>query len=40
MSSEDADNDQYADWHRYKGTPAGITANATLTRSDLIKFAD
>jgi nicotinamidase-related amidase len=40
MSSEDAYNEQYAAWHLYKGAPAGITANVTLTRSDLIKFED
>jgi nicotinamidase-related amidase len=40
MSSEDAYNEQYAAWHLYKGAPTGITANVTLTRSDLIKFAE
>jgi len=40
MSSEDAYNEQYAAWHLYKGAPTGITANVTLTRSDLIKFED
>jgi nicotinamidase-related amidase len=40
VSSEDAYNEQYAAWHLYKGAPAGITANVTLTRSDLIKFED
>jgi nicotinamidase-related amidase len=40
MSSEDAYNEQYAAWHLYKGAPAGITANVTLTRTDMIKFAD
>jgi nicotinamidase-related amidase len=38
MSSEDAYNEQYAAWHIYKGGPANVTNNATLTRSDLIKF--
>ena len=38
MSAEDAYNEQYAAWHIYKGGPANITGNATLTRSDLIKF--
>jgi nicotinamidase-related amidase len=38
MSSEDLYNEQYAAWHIYKGGPANVTSNATLTRSDLIKF--
>jgi nicotinamidase-related amidase len=38
MSSEDTYDEQYAVWHLYKGAPTGITANVTLTRSDLIKF--
>jgi nicotinamidase-related amidase len=38
MSAEDAYNEQYAAWHIYKGGPARLTDNATLTRSDLIKF--
>ena len=38
MSSEDAYNEQYAAWHIYKGGPANVINNATLTRSDLIKF--
>jgi nicotinamidase-related amidase len=40
MSAEDAYNEQYAVWHLYKGGPAGLTENVTLTRSDLIKFAN
>jgi len=40
MSSEDPYNEQYAAWHLYKGGPAGVLANITLTRSDLIKFAN
>lgn len=40
MSSEDPYNEQYAAWHLYKGGPAVLTENVTLTRSDLIKFAD
>jgi nicotinamidase-related amidase len=40
MSSEDAYNEQYAAWHIYKGGPANIVNNATLTRSDLIKFGN
>ena len=38
MSSEDAYNEQYAAWHIYKGGPQVLRKNATLTRSDLIKF--
>jgi nicotinamidase-related amidase len=38
MSAEDAYNEQYAAWHIYKGGPAALVNNATLTRSDLIKF--
>jgi len=40
MSAEDAYNEQYAAWHIYKGGPANVVNNATLTRSDLIKFAN
>jgi nicotinamidase-related amidase len=40
MSAEDAYNEQYAAWHLYKGAPEIITRNVTLTRSDLIKFAN
>ena len=38
MSSEDAYNEQYAAWHIYKGGSQALVKNATLTRSDLIKF--
>ncbi len=38
MSAEDAFNEQYAAWHIYKGGPAALVNNASLTRSDLIKF--
>ena len=38
LSSEDAYNEQYAAWHLYKGGPAGVTAQVTLTRSTMIKF--
>jgi nicotinamidase-related amidase len=38
MSAEDAFNELYAAWHIYKGGPAALVENATLTRSDLIKF--
>jgi nicotinamidase-related amidase len=40
MSAEDAYNEQYAAWHLYKGGPAVLTENVTLTRSDMIKFAN
>jgi len=40
MSADDAYNEQYAAWHLYKGGPVGLTENVTLTRSDLIKFAN
>jgi nicotinamidase-related amidase len=40
MSAEDAYNEQYAAWHIYKGGPANLVNNATLTRSDLIKFGN
>jgi nicotinamidase-related amidase len=40
MSSEDSYNEQYAAWHLYKGGPAVLVENVTLTRGDLIKFAD
>jgi nicotinamidase-related amidase len=40
MSSEDAFNELYAAWHLAKGGPAALVNNVTLTRSDMIKFAD
>jgi nicotinamidase-related amidase len=40
MSAEDPYNEQYAAWHLYKGGPANLTQNVTLTRSDMIKFAE
>ena len=40
MSAEDAYNEQYAAWHLYKGGPVNLTENVTLTRSDMIKFAN
>jgi hypothetical protein len=33
-------NEQYAAWHLYKGGPANLTENVTLTRSDLISFSN
>jgi|SRR5690348_7444048 nicotinamidase-related amidase len=38
LSSEDVYNEQYAAWHMFKGGPAGVTMNSTLTRSTMIKF--
>ena len=38
MSAEDAFNELYAIWHIYKGGPVNLTSNATVTRSDLIRF--
>lgn len=38
LSSEDAYNEQYAAWHLYKGGPAVVTSQVTLTRSSMIKF--
>ncbi len=40
MSAEDTYNEQYAAWHLYKGGPAIVTEHVTLTRSDMIKFAN
>jgi len=39
LSAEDAFNELYAVWHIYKGGPVNLTGNATVTRSDLIRFA-
>ncbi len=38
MSAEDAFNELYAVWHIAKGGPVNLTGNATVTRSDLIRF--
>src|SRR5258706_13395728 len=38
MSSDDTYTEQYAAWHMYKGAPAIVTDQVTLTRSDMIKF--
>ena len=38
MSSDDACAEQYAAWHMYKGGPAVVTDQTTLTRSDMISF--
>jgi nicotinamidase-related amidase len=39
LSSEDAYNEQYAAWHMFKGGPAVVTQNTTLTRSTMVKFS-
>ena len=38
LSSEDTYMEQYSAWHLYKGGPAGITSQVTLTRSSMLKF--
>jgi nicotinamidase-related amidase len=38
LSSEDPYNEQYAAWHMFKGGPAVVTTNSTLTRSTMVKF--
>lgn len=38
LSSEDTYNEQYAAWHMFKGGPAVVTMNSTLTRSAMVKF--
>lgn len=38
MSSEDPFNEEYAAWHMYRGGPAVVTSNTTLTRSTMVKF--
>ncbi len=38
MSSEELFNEQYVAWHMYKGGPAIITDQTTITRIDMIKF--
>jgi nicotinamidase-related amidase len=38
LSSEDTYMEQYAAWHLYKGAPAGVTSQVTLTRSSMMKF--
>jgi len=40
MSAEDAFNELYAAYHIAKGGPVNLTSNATLTRSDMIKFGE
>ena len=38
LSSEDPYMEQYAAWHLFKGGPAVITSQVTLTRSTMVKF--
>jgi nicotinamidase-related amidase len=38
LSSESTYEEQYAAWHLYKGGPAGVTSNVTVTRSSMVKF--
>ena len=38
LSSEDPYMEQYAAWHLFKGGPAVVTSNTTLTRSSMVKF--
>jgi nicotinamidase-related amidase len=40
LSSEDSYNEQYAAWHMFKGGPAVVTSNSTLTRSTMVKFGN
>jgi nicotinamidase-related amidase len=40
LSSEDLYMEQYAAWHLFKGGPAAVTRNSTLTRSTMVKFAN
>jgi len=38
LSSEDAYMEQYAAFHLFKGGPAGVTSQVTMTRSTMMKF--
>jgi hypothetical protein len=38
LSSEDPYMEQYATWHLFKGGPAMVTSQVTLTRSTMVKF--
>ena len=38
MSSDDTYLEQYAAWHMYKGGPAIVIDQVTLTRADMISF--
>jgi nicotinamidase-related amidase len=39
LSSEDPYMEQYSAWHFFKGGPAVVTRNSTLTLSTMVKFA-
>ena len=38
LSAEDPYMEQYAAWHLYKGGPAVVTSQVTLTRTAMVKF--
>jgi nicotinamidase-related amidase len=38
LSAEDTYMEQYATWHLFKGGPAIVTSQVTVTRSSMIKF--
>jgi nicotinamidase-related amidase len=38
LSSEDAYMEQYAAYHLFKGGPAAVTSQVTVTRSSMVKF--
>src|SRR5580704_6937686 len=40
LSSEDPYMEQYSAWHFFKGGPAIVTKQSTLTRSSMVKFAN
>ena len=40
LSSEDPYMEQYSAWHFFKGGPAVVTRNSTLTRSTMVKFGN
>jgi nicotinamidase-related amidase len=40
LSSEDPYMEQYSAWHFFKGGPAVVTSNSTLTRSTMMKFGN
>lgn len=40
LSSENPYMEQYSAWHFFKGGPAVVTSNSTLTRSTMVKFGN
>ena len=38
LSSENTYKEQYAAWHLFKGGPAGVTSQVTMTRTSMMKF--